>query len=253
MTGQRRKTDEKALLDLLSQGDIAGLEEALGMDPGGFGRVMLRQPGTDEDLLDDDDLSDDEDWFPDDDDEDWFPRNDEFAEDDEEAWLPRPEWLHPECRSVCAALDLGTCCKYPDNPLVRVATDLAGSADRAAGRLGGDGCAESGAELARWFRMIPGLLAQIHAVLPRLNQTARAQLLCPVGTLTSALEAACGDGCPWGCAHSGARDRREDFSPMIELVAECSAAIRTALGPARASREPVPVVSRRDPRRRPGF
>lgn len=234
MTRQRKKTDEKALLDLLGEGDVAGLGEALGMDPGGFGRIMFREPDIDGDFFDD------EGWFPGDEDD-----------DDEEDWLVRPEWLHPECRSVCSALDLGTCCKYPDNPLVRVAADLADAADRAVGRLDDVNCAQAGAELARWFRMIPGLLAQIHAVLPRLNQTAQAQLLCPVGTLASALDQACGDGCPWGCGHAGTRDRRGDFSPMIELVAECSTAVRAALGWTRGGREPIPVIPRRGSRRRP--
>lgn len=134
----------------------------------------------------------------------------------------------------------------PDNPLVRVAMDLADRAGRAAGRLGEISCAESGAELARCFRLIPGLLAQIHAVLPRLNQTARAQLLRPLGTLASALDRACDEGCPWGCAHPGEPDRRAHFSPMIELVAECSTAIRTALvRPGRRGPAPIAVRSGR--------
>lgn len=238
MTERRRKKDEKTLLDLVGKGDIAGLERALGLDPGEFERIMLDEP----------DGGYDEDEFPGGDGGRVFgDEGDESGEDDDEDWMPRPEWLHPECRSVCSALDLGTCCKYPDNPLVRVAVDLADSADRAAGRLGEVGCAESAADLARCFRLIPGLLAQIHAVLPRLNQTARAQLLCPVGSLASALEKACGDGCPWGCGDPAAPDRREAFRPVIELVAECLAAIRAALGPSRRDRAPIPVTSRRGP------
>lgn len=184
--------------------------------------------------------------------------DDEFGDEDtddiedEIAWLLRPQWLHPDCRNACAALELGTCCKYPDNPLVRVAVDLAGSADRAAGLLGEVSCADAAAELAACFRLIPGLLAQIHAVLPRLNQTARAQLLCPVGTLASALDQACGDGCPWGCDDPAAPDRREYFRPMIELVAECSIAIRAALGPQPRGQAPIPVAPRRGPRPGPG-
>src|SRR5580693_1548566 len=54
-----------------------------------------------------------------------------YEDDDDEGWVPRPEWLHPDCRSVCLALELGTCCKYPDNPLVRVAVELADGVDRA--------------------------------------------------------------------------------------------------------------------------
>lgn len=243
MTERRKRDDEKTLLDLLSKGDIAGLEKALGLDPGEFERIMLDEPDLD---VGKDELCDDDDYFFDESD-------DEDDAGDDEDWMPRPEWLHPECRNVCSALDLGTCCKYPDNPLVGVAVDLAGTADRAVGRLGEVSCAEAGAELARCFRMIPGLLAQIHAVLPRLNQTARAQLLCPVGTLASALDQACGDdGCPWGCDDPAVPDRREGFRPMIELVAECSAAIRTALGRARGGQAPIPVAPRRGARRGPG-
>ena len=226
MAEQRKKADEKTLLDLLGKGDIAGLETALGLDPGEFERIMGDDPGLDGDHDDDD-----YDFY--DDDDDLFDTGEDEDDDDgdgEDDWEPRPEWLHPDCRSVCFALELGTCCQYPDNPLVRIAADLAGSADRAAGRLGEDSCAESGPELTRCFRMIPGLLAQIHAVLPRLSRTARAQLLCPVGTLASALDQACGDGCPWGCDDPAVPDRRDDFRAMIELVAECSIAIRTALG-----------------------
>jgi hypothetical protein len=223
MTKQRKKADEKTLLDLLGKGDIAGLEKALGLRPGEFERIMLDEPYDDVE----DEFYDDEDCF--------FGAE----EDDGEDWLPRPEWLHPECRSVCSALDLGTCCRYPDNPLVRVAVDLAGSAEQAVSRLGEVSCAEAGVGLTRCFRMIPGLLAQIHAVLPRLNRTARAQLLCPVGALADALDQACGDGCPWGCGDAAVPDRREAFRPTIELVAECSTAIRTALGWARPSQAPV--------------
>lgn len=223
MNERRIVRDEKALLELLVEGDITGLECALGLDSGEFGRIMRGEPGVDE------------------------VEEDEFY-DDEEDWLPRPEWLHPDCRNVCSALDLGTCCKYPDNPLVRVAVDLADSANLALGGLGEVSCAQSGAALARCFRMIPGLLAQIHAMLPRLNGAARAQLLCPVGTLAGALDQACGDGGPWGCGDPGVPDRRADFSPMIELVAECSVAIRTALGwPGGPARDPV-VVRPRQPR-----
>jgi hypothetical protein len=239
MTEQGKKSDEKTLLDLLSKGDIAGLEKALGLHPGEFERIMLDQPDDDPD----DDYEDDEDRFADleDEEEDEDEVEDEDLEDDDvEDWLPRPEWLHPECRNVCSALDLGTCCKYPDNPLVRVAVDFAGSAGRAVGRVGEAGCAEVAAELTRCFRMIPGLLAQIHAVLPRLNRTARAQLLCPVGALASALDQACGDGCPWGCGEA-MPDRRAELGPMIELVAECSTAIRTALNLAARGQAPIAV------------
>lgn len=179
--------------------------------------------------------------------------------EDEIAWLLRPQWLHPDCRNACAALELGTCCKYPDNPLVRVAVDLAESVDRTLGRFGavgavgavipggasedsasgnsasGDGaddCAGPAAELARLFSAVPGLLAQVHAILPRLNATAIAQLLCPVGRLAGALDQACAYGCPWACRDRGVPDRRgrrAGLEPLRPLLAESAHALRAAL------------------------
>jgi hypothetical protein len=165
--------------------------------------------------------------------------DDEFGDEDtddiedEIAWLLRPQWLHPDCRNACAALELGTCCKYPDNPLVRVAVDLAESVDRTLGRFGAVGdCAGPAAELARLFSAVPGLLAQVHAILPRLNATAIAQLLCPVGRLAGALDQACAYGCPWACRDSGVPDRRGrriGLEPLRPLLAESAHAIRAAL------------------------
>ena len=160
---------------------------------------------------------------------------------DEIAWLLRPRWLHPDCRDACAALELGTCCKYPDNPLVRVAVDLAESVERTLGRFGTTGgaggagdCAGPAAELARLFTAVPGLLAQVHAILPRLNATAVAQLLCPVGRLAGALDRACAYGCPWACRDPAVPDRRAGLEPLRPLLAESSHAIRAALtGPGR--------------------
>ena len=173
--------------------------------------------------------------------------DDEFGDEDtddiedEIAWLLRPRWLHPDCRNACAALELGTCCKYPDNPLVRVAVDLAESVDRALGGFGAVGasgasgdCAGPAAELARLFSAVPGLLAQVHAILPRLNATAIAQLLCPVGRLASALDQACAYGCPWACRDAAVPDRRAGLEPLRPLLAESAHAIRAALtGPGR--------------------
>jgi hypothetical protein len=170
--------------------------------------------------------------------------DDEFGDEDtddiedEIAWLLRPQWLHPDCRNACAALELGTCCKYPDNPLVRVAVDLAESVDRTLRGFGavpadcaGD-CAGPAAELARLFSAVPGLLAQVHAILPRLNATAIAQLLCPVGRLAGALDQACAYGCPWACRDPGVPDRRGRWAglePLRPLLAESAHAIRAAL------------------------
>lgn len=168
--------------------------------------------------------------------------------EDEIAWLLRPQWLHPDCRNACAALELGTCCKYPDNPLVRVAVELAESVDRVLGRFdavrslipdgtsgdrAGD-CAGPAAELARLFSAVPGLLAQVHAILPRLNMTAVAQLLCPVGRLAGALDQACAYGCPWACRDPAVPDGRAGLEPLRPLLAESAHAIRAALtGPGR--------------------
>jgi hypothetical protein len=168
--------------------------------------------------------------------------DDEFGDEDihdvedEIAWLLRPQWLHPDCRDACAALELGTCCKYPDNPLVRVAVDLADSVDRTLARFaaGVGDCAAPAAELARLFAAVPGLLAQVHAILPRLNATAVAQLLCPVGRLAGALDQACAYGCPWACRDPAVPDRRAGFEPLRPLLAESAHAIRAALtGPGR--------------------
>ena len=161
--------------------------------------------------------------------------------EDEIAWLLRPQWLHPDCQNACAALELGTCCKYPDNPLVRVAVDLADSVDRTLSRFGavtaegaGGDCAGPAAELARLFSAVPGLLAQVHAILPRLNATAIAQLLCPVGRLAGALDQACAYGCPWACRDPAVPDRRAGLEPLRPLLAESAHAIRAALtGPGR--------------------
>ena len=161
--------------------------------------------------------------------------------EDEIAWLLRPQWLHPDCQNACAALELGTCCKYPDNPLVRVAVDLADSIDRTLSRFGpvtadgaGGDCAGPAAELARLFSAVPGLLAQVHAILPRLNATAIAQLLCPVGRLAGALDQACAYGCPWACRDPAVPDRRAGLEPLRPLLAESAHAIRAALtGPGR--------------------
>ena len=151
-----------------------------------------------------------------------------YEDDDDEGWVPRPEWLHPDCRSVCLALELGTCCKYPDNPLVRVAVELADGVDRALrraadedGELPDTGLPD--VELTRQFRLVPGLLAQIHAILPRLNKTALAQLLCPTGMLADALDQARAQGGRPESASASA------LTPVIELVAECSTAIRLTL------------------------
>lgn len=193
--------------------------------------------GDPDDPGDPGDRGDEEYFFDDDEDEEDDDQDGRYDIQDDIAWLLRPRWLHPDCVNVCTALELGTCCMHPDNPLVQVAVDLAGSVERILGRFGdraGDGadggCAATAAELARLFRSVPGLLAQVHAILPRLNATAAAQLLCPVGRLAGALDQACAYGCPWACHDPGVPDRRAELAPVRSLLTECSSAIRGALG-----------------------
>lgn len=220
MTAQSRRVDEIVLLDLLSGGGFA----VTGASAGDRERMM---PGDSE--AGGECCDDGNDWYGggdggDDFEDDWF--DDDDAEDDREL---RPDWLHPDCRDVCTALDLGTCCGYPDNPLVRAAVDLADAVERTVSRPGRDGCGGgdgggADAGLSRQLRLIPGLLAQIHAVMPRLNKTAVAQLLCPVGRLGSALGQA-----------SGTPRRRQEAESVRAMLDECSDALRAALGwPARS-------------------
>jgi hypothetical protein len=135
---------------------------------------------------------------PDDDDEFCFDED----EDEDEDWRLRPEWLHPDCVNTCSALELGTCCKYPASPLVRRAVDLADSA----GRISRE----------RLLATVPGLLAQVHAVLPGLDRTAVAQLTCPVGRLAVAAE-------------FGPRAESEPLLALFPLLEACSHALWAAL------------------------
>ena len=218
MTAQRkRKTagaEEVRLLGLLLSGDIAGFEQATGMSMREM-ELRMRAAGelADADLIDDepdDDADDDADDDDEEEDEDVF-----YFDDEEDDWRLRPQWLHADCVDPCAALDLGTCCKYPVSPLVRRALELADSLDRVlreAGREAGPGAGD----LMRLLRSVPGLLAQIHAVLPSLDRTSAAQLTCPVGRLASFL----GPGGP----RDGARS--EALRPLVEA---CSDALWAAL------------------------
>jgi len=215
MTARRKPVaDEARLLNLLLKGEFAAFGKESGLSIRDLGRMMRGEDEPDDDFdLDDED-------YPDDDEEDWWLRPE---------WL-RPEWLHPDCLNACLALELGTCCRYPDNPLVRAAVDLASMVEAALARLGRDDCPATAAELARLFRFIPGLLAQVHAILPRLNATAVAQFRCPVGRLAGALDLICAGGCPWACGDPAVPDRRAEFDPLRPLLAECATALRTALG-----------------------
>lgn len=161
----------------------------------------------------------------DEDEENFFPED----EDDEvEDWL-RPQWLRGDCADPCMALDFGTCCRYPANPLVRRAAQVADSMVGTLSRAAQGECAAAGAELARLMLCLPGLLAQIHAVLPGASRTTAAQLLCPVERLAGALAQVCAHGCPWACGDPGVPDRRPEFRPFAALLDDCSAALRTFL------------------------
>lgn len=155
-----------------------------------------------------------------------------YFDDEEEDWRLRPEWLHADCLDPCTALDLGTCCKYPADPLVGRATALAGSVDRAVGELGREGgCAAAAGGLVRLLTSVPGLLAQIHAVLPGMSRTSAAQLTCPVGRLGGVLDLVCLHGCPWACGDPEVPDRRAEFEPLRPLLEACSDALWAALAP----------------------
>jgi hypothetical protein len=159
-------------------------------------------------------------------DDEYFPG----ADDGEEDQWPRPQWLPASCRNVGFALEVATCCKNPDNPLVGCAVDLADLVDLALDRLVGSDCESPAAELAYRFKLIPGLLAQIHAILPRLNPTSLAQLICPIGRLANAVEQACVHGCPWACDVCGVPDRRAEFSQLGPLLSDCLGGLRDRLG-----------------------
>jgi hypothetical protein len=196
MTARRkRKTagpEEVRLLGLLLSGDIAGFEKATGMSMREMERRMRAagELGVPEENDEDDEYEyDDED----EDEADWRLRPE---------WL-RPEWLHPDCVNACGALELGTCCKYPVSPLVRRAVDLADSAARISRE--------------RLLASVPGLLAQVHAVLPGLDRTAAAQLTCPVGRLATAAE-------------FGPRPESEPLPTLLPLLDACAHALWAALG-----------------------
>jgi hypothetical protein len=193
---RKRKTvgaEEVRLLGLLLSGDLAGFEKAAGMSMREM-ELRMRASGQLGDEPDDDDEPDNDD---DDDDDEFY-----FDEDDDDDWRLRPEWLHPDCVNTCSALELRTCCKYPVSPLVRRAVDLADSAARISRE--------------RLLATVPGLLAQVEAVLPGLDRTAVAQLTCPVGRLAVAAE-------------FGPQAESEPLLPLLPLLEACSHALWAAL------------------------
>ncbi|HEY5019337.1 MAG TPA: hypothetical protein VII59_21410 [Streptosporangiaceae bacterium] len=208
-TRRNRRVDEATLLDLLARGDVAAFEKLTGTTGGDLSRIV-----SDPDAFDD--------AFGD----EYFLTEDDGEED---RW-PRPEWLPSGCLNVGFALEVGTCCKNPDNRLVGVAVDLADLVDLALGRLTGADCEPPAAELAYRLKLIPGLLAQIHAILPRLNPSALAQLICPVGRLAIAVDQACLYGCPWACGDPDIPDRRPEFAQLGPLLSDCLSSLRDRLG-----------------------
>ena len=164
--------------------------------------------------------------------EDEFDDESFLAPDDDadEDRCPRPEWLPAECLNVGFAVEVATCCKNPDNPLVGCAVDLADLVDLALGRLVGANCEPPAAELAYRLALTPGLLAQIHAILPRLNPTTLAPLICPVGRLANAVDQACAYGCPWACGDPDITSRRPEFGLLGPLLSDCLSALRDRLG-----------------------
>jgi hypothetical protein len=171
--------------------------------------------------------------------------DDLFFEDDDDRFYHdpygyrafAPEWVHPDCTDPRAALDLGTCCKYPAGTLVRRALDLAEAVDRALcvfddGDRADRECAQTARELAGLFESVRGLVAEIRAVLPGADKTVAAQLLCPVGRLSLvSLELAGRSGCPWACDDHGAPDRRPVLAPLAAQLEDCDEALWAAIVP----------------------
>lgn len=175
--------------------------------------------------------------FDDDDDDLLFEDDDHFYDDPYGYPALLPEWMHPECTDPRAALDLGTCCKYPAGPLVRRALALAETVDQAL-RVFDDGdgagreCAKTARELAGLFDSVRGLVAGIRAVLPGADKTVAAQLLCPIGRLSLvSLELAGRSGCPWACDDHGAPDRRPALAPLASQLEACDEALWAAILP----------------------
>ena len=159
--------------------------------------------------------------------------DDEFFlddEDGEEVDWPQPEWLHSDCLNAGFALEVGTCCKNPDNRLVGVAVDLADLVDLALSRLRNVDCGTPAAELGYRLKLIPGLLAQIHAIAPRLNPSAVAQLSARSAAWPTRSTRCARYGCPWACGDPDVPDRRPEFGQLGPLLSDCLSTLRDRLG-----------------------
>ena len=164
----------------------------------------------------------------------FYDDDDCFYNDMDDCWEPRPEWMHPDCFDPRAAVEQGTCCKYPANVLVSRALGLAEAVDQALSTFDrGDGdCATTGRGLARLLETVPGLVADVKAAMAGAEQTVGAQLLCPIGRLILlVLELSLRSGCPWACDDHGAHDRRAEIAPIVPLLEECDAALWTVVLP----------------------
>jgi hypothetical protein len=191
-------------------------------DSRGPGSAGSEKPGYGyEGVLADDEFDDDEELRHEDDDDYFY--NDRYG-----VWELRPEWMHPDCSDPRAALDYGTCCKYPADALVRRTLELTEAVEETLGAFDRDGgdCARTAREIARLLELLPRLVAEIHASLPGGNQTVAAQLLCPVGRLILlVLELAGRSGCPWACDDPGTPDRRADLGPLTATIEDCDTAL----------------------------
>ena len=90
-------------------------------------------------------------------------------------------------------------------------------------------CGTPAAELGYRLKLIPGLLAQIHAIAPRLNPSAVAQLLCPVGRLAKRSTRRAG-GAARGPVVTRIPDRRPEFGQLGPLLSDCQSTLRDRLG-----------------------
>jgi hypothetical protein len=210
---RRRETAAEAearLLGLLRRGDIDGFDRATASARRALELAELADENEDED----------------EDEDDYFRYDDEEDED----WS-RPEWLHPDCLSVCMALETGTCCKFPATALVKRVADLTDDVYRVRPRPGGHECAGPARDLELVLASLPGLLAEVGAAVPAAGMTTVKQLLCPLGRLECALDEACDyGGCPWACGDPDVPDRRTEIAPIRDQLRECLRAVRIALG-----------------------
>lgn len=125
--------------------------------------------------------------------DDYHGRHRYLDDDDDECDCDycSPQWLHPQCVHPCLAIDLGTCCMYPESELVREVTDAA----RTAAAIGdeimtGEDPEDAAARLEEALVPVPGLLDRIMAVLPGLHPVEAYQFICPVERMLGAIGSA---------------------------------------------------------------